>query len=413
MLQAPPRKPSNGKSTTNGHSTKPAHGKHVPGPRPGNGYSTKPTNGANGHNGKPTQTKLSPNSMLQGDMELLRFIRVKFFRGKVEPKSAPKMAEIRTRLIKEGRSAKLLEDHLNRLCRHKLLAMRKFLDKSVGYYPTEAGVKLVRTLPEKFNVNSPKLSVLSRGITADLEAIADLSVSIDEALLKRLKHRHDLGTKLLEIKELLPHGVWLPWLSENVRSMSEKQAERHMKFAKSTFTSDLKKEQAKWRSISGNGEPTNKDKTVGSEQPSPAAGTSSNGANGEGASSTTHTGEGGQGGNGSGGEVCGGATTTGTTPTGTTTGTNQPGTAAKPERDGGGSGTNAHDIKTVELPFSVPERDRWDEAMAGARKTIPGSEKWAVRLVALEVAEQFLILAAAAKNKVHPTAKTRKGVDHA
>ena len=39
-----------------------------------------------------------------------------------------------------------------------------------------------------------------------------------------------IGQRLLEAKAILPHGEWLPWLTEQVE-FSERQAQRFMKLA--------------------------------------------------------------------------------------------------------------------------------------------------------------------------------------
>ena len=51
-----------------------------------------------------------------------------------------------------------------------------------------------------------------------------------------------IGQRLLEAKAILPHGEWLPWLTEQVE-FSERQAQRFMKLAQEwanpTALSDL------------------------------------------------------------------------------------------------------------------------------------------------------------------------------
>jgi hypothetical protein len=43
----------------------------------------------------------------------------------------------------------------------------------------------------------------------------------------------EAGTRLIEAKELVPHGGWALWLSDNVPAMSERTARRYMQIARS------------------------------------------------------------------------------------------------------------------------------------------------------------------------------------
>jgi hypothetical protein len=142
-----------------------------------------------------------------------------------------------------------------RLRRGKLLDSTEFGDGRRHYFVTEKGAKLLKELPDDLkdlHLNSPKMSGLTQHVQEQLAALTQLGLRIDEAKLQRLKHRHDLGTYLRRIQEMLPYGVWMMWLKANVRTMSERQVERHMKYSLSTYTSNLKEEQAKWTSVNNN-----------------------------------------------------------------------------------------------------------------------------------------------------------------
>ena len=74
-----------------------------------------------------------------------------------------------------------------------------------------------------------------RSIEAITQEILTCKVRAGEAILQ-------IGRCLIEAKELLPHGEWLPWLNERVE-FTERQAQRFMRLAKEysnpTALSDL------------------------------------------------------------------------------------------------------------------------------------------------------------------------------
>jgi hypothetical protein len=45
----------------------------------------------------------------------------------------------------------------------------------------------------------------------------------------------EAGNKLIEAKELIPHGGWAQWLADNVPAMSERTARRYMQTARSSL----------------------------------------------------------------------------------------------------------------------------------------------------------------------------------
>ena len=65
---------------------------------------------------------------------------------------------------------------------------------------------------------------LPRTIETVTGEILDLKREAGEAIL-------DIGARLIEAKELLPHGEWLPWLNERVE-ISERTAQKFMKLAR-------------------------------------------------------------------------------------------------------------------------------------------------------------------------------------
>lgn len=75
----------------------------------------------------------------------------------------------------------------------------------------------------------------SRSIEAITQEILTCKIRAGEAILQ-------IGRCLIEAKELLPHGEWLPWLNERVE-YTERQAQRFMRLAKEysnpTALSDL------------------------------------------------------------------------------------------------------------------------------------------------------------------------------
>ena len=67
-------------------------------------------------------------------------------------------------------------------------------------------------------------STRPRTIEAVTEEILDIKQRVAEDFM-------ELGQRLCEAKELLPHGEWLPWLANNVQ-FSERQAQKFMALAK-------------------------------------------------------------------------------------------------------------------------------------------------------------------------------------
>jgi hypothetical protein len=75
--------------------------------------------------------------------------------------------------------------------------------------------------------------------------LAALAVEIKQAHADTLhtarlaaEHAIDCGKLLIEAKELVPHGQWLPWLKANAR-MSERTAQLYMKVAQSGVKSAM------------------------------------------------------------------------------------------------------------------------------------------------------------------------------
>ena len=53
-----------------------------------------------------------------------------------------------------------------------------------------------------------------------------------------IDHAIRCGQLLVEVKETVPHGEWIPWVSSNCE-FSERQSQRYMKAAKTTLASEL------------------------------------------------------------------------------------------------------------------------------------------------------------------------------
>jgi len=59
-----------------------------------------------------------------------------------------------------------------------------------------------------------------------------LLTTIDELQKKHIETAIELGRKLQQIKKIVGHGKWLPWLKANVERFSEDTAENYMKLAR-------------------------------------------------------------------------------------------------------------------------------------------------------------------------------------
>src|SRR5262245_31627570 len=86
-----------------------------------------------------------------------------------------------------------------------------------------------------------ELTELADGIKADLGAAKQ---SRGDMLLRY----RSAGEKLIQAKQLVDHGEWGKWLTENF-ALKERQAQRYMDFAKSKtdVTTDLEKAEKEWR----------------------------------------------------------------------------------------------------------------------------------------------------------------------
>lgn len=74
------------------------------------------------------------------------------------------------------------------------------------------------------NKEISKLSTLAKSINESHHACEDAA---DTAI----EHARDAGDMLIEAKSQIPHGRWLPWLTENVEC-SERNAQNYMKIAR-------------------------------------------------------------------------------------------------------------------------------------------------------------------------------------
>lgn len=73
-----------------------------------------------------------------------------------------------------------------------------------------------------------------QGQTAPVETTRDIETVTGEILYLEREmagNAIDIGLRLIEAKEMLPHGEWLPWLTERVY-FSERKAQNYMKIAR-------------------------------------------------------------------------------------------------------------------------------------------------------------------------------------
>ena len=61
-------------------------------------------------------------------------------------------------------------------------------------------------------------------------AIKQAHEDATQASQRAFEHAREAGKMLIEVKEAVPHGQWLPWLKNNV-SMSKRTAQAYMKLA--------------------------------------------------------------------------------------------------------------------------------------------------------------------------------------
>jgi hypothetical protein len=192
------------------------------------------------------RAKPNPLYLLDLDLGILRHIR----------DGAPRPALTscpREDLLKWVKDEALLSERLKHLKGMKLIVNTKEEGVRWAYKLTMRGFNLAGdAMDSKVRVNTKELLALVEAIQADLDIIAGTGATIVQALLKRLEHYHALGTKLRRVKATLPHGVWLMVLRYCFSWKSERQVERYIKYSYSTFTSDLKVEQDKWRKICNN-----------------------------------------------------------------------------------------------------------------------------------------------------------------
>jgi hypothetical protein len=84
----------------------------------------------------------------------------------------------------------------------------------------------------KKTIQTSQLRTLAKQICDAHDAVTNAFISIPE-------RAHACGRALLEVKELLKHGEWLPWLEANCPGLSESTAKRYMRVAKSVTVTDL------------------------------------------------------------------------------------------------------------------------------------------------------------------------------
>jgi len=112
----------------------------------------------------------------------------------------------------------------------------------------ETNVDIAADLPAPpLEIPAPEITVDSFDIDTALETVApsnQIVISLDtiteinsehtlaqQTADKAIEHGKRVGVLLMQVKESLPHGDFLPWLIENV-DVSERQAQRYMRNAK-------------------------------------------------------------------------------------------------------------------------------------------------------------------------------------
>jgi hypothetical protein len=212
-------------------------------------------NGPNGNRNGPSKPKgelVQPVNRLQQDLLILRAI-ARLCPGKLSPglDGCTRRQLLDNGLRRQGIDDRVLGKRLGSLRKQKLVEWRRFEDARFSYALTPAGRKRVEESAD-LDFAAPELEALTAGIITVIDDIAALSLTVDEAELKGLECRHALGKKFSQAKDIVGHGWWLAYLRLNVRRMSVRNVERHIKYGNSTFTSNLREEKRKWREISGN-----------------------------------------------------------------------------------------------------------------------------------------------------------------
>ena len=91
----------------------------------------------------------------------------------------------------------------------------------------------MRMLPKEMNPTGAPLDLGGSNHLIDLAArIKAEHEAVSVALKDSVRHAIEAGSLLLEAKEQLKHGQWLPWLRDNC-TMSERTAQLYMRCAKS------------------------------------------------------------------------------------------------------------------------------------------------------------------------------------
>jgi hypothetical protein len=90
----------------------------------------------------------------------------------------------------------------------------------------------------------------------------------DKARAEQLRRYRSAGEGLNRAKDLVGHGRFGAWLAEHC-ALSERQAQKYMKFAKSAPGADLDEEEALWREASGKGGRADEPTAEPDEEPSP------------------------------------------------------------------------------------------------------------------------------------------------
>ena len=68
--------------------------------------------------------------------------------------------------------------------------------------------------------------------------IASAHSACRKASRAAVRHAVEAGQRLIEAKELVPHGAWLPWLAEHLPDISARTAQRYMRAAEAAGKND-------------------------------------------------------------------------------------------------------------------------------------------------------------------------------
>lgn len=89
--------------------------------------------------------------------------------------------------------------------------------------------------------NSENIATLAKRITECHQSAIQLDKNCMEKGKAAIKAAIDCGLALMDAKEQMKHGQWLPWLKKNCPTIQEREARRYMQLSKSADSADLSK----------------------------------------------------------------------------------------------------------------------------------------------------------------------------